>query len=91
MRIGNQVNVGPLACVIGANHGMSADRPIQAQPHESLEVVIGDDVWIGAGSIVLPGSRIGRGAVIGAGSVVSGEVAEMTVAAGAPARRIRER
>lgn len=91
MRIGSQVNVGPLACVIGANHGTASDRPIQAQAHESLEVVIEDDVWIGAGAIVLPGSRIGRGAVIGAGSVVSGEVEPMTVAAGSPARKLRER
>lgn len=51
----------------------------------SYPVVIEDDVWIGSGSIVLPGVRIGRGAVIGANSVVSANVPPMVVARGNPA------
>jgi len=51
----------------------------------SYPVVIEDDVWIGANSIVLPGVRIGRGAVIGANSVVSANVPPMVVARGNPA------
>jgi acetyltransferase-like isoleucine patch superfamily enzyme len=51
---------------------------------------IGDHVWIGARSLILKGTRIEDGAVIGAGSVVSGHVAAATVVAGNPARRIRE-
>jgi acetyltransferase-like isoleucine patch superfamily enzyme len=49
-------------------------------------VVIEDDVWIGGNTIVLPGTRIGRGAVIGAGSVVSGTIPPMSVARGNPAQ-----
>lgn len=52
-------------------------------------IVIEDDVWLGAGTFVLPGVTIGRGAVIGAGSVVTRDIPPMTVAAGNPARVIR--
>ena len=89
--IGNKVNVGPLAAVIGADHGTGPGTPMQDQPHRSAEVVIGDDVWIGAGSIVLPGVRIGSGAVVGAGSVVKDDVPEMAIVAGVPAVKIKDR
>jgi acetyltransferase-like isoleucine patch superfamily enzyme len=91
IRIGDKVNVGPLCQVIGANHGMAADRPIGEQPHQSIEVRIGNDVWLGAGSIILPGAKIGDGAVIGAGSVVTGDVPPMSVFAGVPAKKVRDR
>lgn len=54
------------------------------------EIVIGDDVWIGAGAILLRGVRIGLGAVIGAGAVVTHDVEPFSVVAGNPARVIRE-
>ena len=52
-------------------------------------IVIEDDVWIGANSIILPGVRVGRGSIIGAGSVVTKEIPSMVHAAGNPARVIR--
>ncbi|MDH3026960.1 DapH/DapD/GlmU-related protein [Gordonia alkanivorans] len=54
-------------------------------------VVIGDDVWIGARVIILPGVTVGRGCVIGAGSVVAKDIPEYTIAAGNPCRVIRNR
>ncbi|TCK30058.1 hypothetical protein EV667_0144 [Ancylobacter aquaticus] len=54
-------------------------------------VTIGHDVWIGHGAIVLPGRRIGDGAVIAAGAVVTKDVAPYTIVAGVPARPVRER
>jgi phosphonate metabolism protein (transferase hexapeptide repeat family) len=54
-------------------------------------VAIGHDVWIGHGAIVLPGRRIGNGAVVAAGAVVTKDVAPYTIAAGNPARVIRQR
>jgi|TARA_B110000238_G_C16086170_1_gene421689 chloramphenicol O-acetyltransferase type B len=55
------------------------------------DIVIGNDVWIGAKSIILSGSTIGDGAVIAAGSVVSGEVRPYSIVAGNPAREVKKR
>mgnify|MGYP000091352893 CR=1 FL=1 len=54
-------------------------------------VEIGDDVWIGTRVIVLPGVKLGAGCVIGAGSVVTRDIPPLAVAAGNPARVIRQR
>ncbi|WP_034657844.1 DapH/DapD/GlmU-related protein [Chelativorans sp. J32] len=54
-------------------------------------VTIGNDVWIGHGAVVLPGVRVGDGAVIGANAVVTRDVEPYTIVAGAPARVIRRR
>lgn len=91
IRIGNKVNIGPLAAVIGANHGIRPELPIQDQPQESAAVLIGDDVWIGASAVILPGVRIGKGAIVAAGSVVTADVFEMSIVAGVPAQEIRKR
>jgi phosphonate metabolism protein (transferase hexapeptide repeat family) len=56
-----------------------------------LAVTIGDDVWIGHGAVVLAGRSIGTGAVVGAGSVVTRDVAPFTIVAGNPAKPIRRR
>lgn len=56
---------------------------------QAREVVVEDDAWIGTGAIILKGVRIGRGAIVGAGSVVSRDVPEMTIVAGNPATEIR--
>jgi acetyltransferase-like isoleucine patch superfamily enzyme len=58
---------------------------------EMLKTIIGPDVWIGQGSLIRAGVRIGVGAVIGAGSVVTKDVPPYTVAAGVPCRPIRRR
>ncbi|WP_231878606.1 DapH/DapD/GlmU-related protein [Agromyces sp. NDB4Y10] len=55
------------------------------------EVTIGDDVWIGYGAIVLSGVRIGDGAIIAAGSVVTRDVPDFAIVAGNPARRVGDR
>lgn len=67
------------------------DIPIVDQGTRLSPVTIGDDVWIGAGAIVLPGVKIGSHAVIGAGSVVASDVAQWKIAAGVPARTIKDR
>ncbi|MBK8161647.1 MAG: hypothetical protein IPK65_00400 [Gammaproteobacteria bacterium] len=54
-------------------------------------IVVGDDAWLGYGVIVLDGARIGRGAIIGAGSIVTGDIPEGVIAAGAPAKVIKAR
>lgn len=90
----NAISIGK-RCLIAANcqiidcngHELSFDD-VDARIHTSSEgkpVVIEDAVWIGANSIVLPGVRIGRGSVVGAGSVVVKDVPPMVVVAGNPA------
>ncbi len=91
IRIGNQVSLGPAAAIIGANHGIEPGAAHQDQEQKSAPIEIGDDVWIGAGAMVLPGVRIGKGSVIGAGSVVLENIPEKVIAGGIPARVIKSR
>jgi acetyltransferase-like isoleucine patch superfamily enzyme len=91
IRIGNKVSLGPAAALIGANHGIEPGTPHQDQPQKSAEIVIEDDVWIGAHSIILPGVKIRKGSVIAAGSVVLEDVPENSVAGGVPAKVLRTR
>ncbi len=79
--------------VAGGNHSFDdITVPIMFQPSLSKGgIQIGEDVWLGAGVIVLDGVRIGRGSVIGAGAVVTGSLPEYAVAVGSPARMIRDR
>lgn len=53
-------------------------------------ITIGNDVWIGAGSIILPGSKVGSGVIIGAGSIVNGDIPENSLAVGRPATPVRD-
>ena len=91
--IGNFVMMGADCAVFTRNHRFDrADLPMCRQGETAVKpVIIGDDVWLGARVILLPGAVIGHGAVIGAGSVVAGEIPPMAVAAGNPARVIRMR
>lgn len=87
--IGNDCLIGEYASLRDANHGTHGQEPIREQPHDAKEIAIGENVWIGRGSAVLRGVRIGDGAVIGANSTVTGDVAARTLAVGSPARSIR--
>lgn len=93
IEIGKDVLIGPNCSIISGNHRFS-DRtiPINQQGTHDIGIFIGDDVWIGANVSILDGIRIGKGAVIGAGSVVTRDVEEYSVAFGSPAtfRRYRD-
>jgi virginiamycin A acetyltransferase len=65
--------------------------PSLPSPGTSHDTVIGNDVWIGAGAMMLPGARIGDGVIVGAGAVVGGEVPPYVVVGGNPARILRRR
>lgn len=90
---GDYVRIAPNCTLVGGTKTFRARGTlIKDQPEaEARGLWIGDDVLIGAGCVILPGTRIERGAVIGAGSVVSGTVPEYAVVAGAPARVIGRR
>ncbi|HTE01138.1 MAG TPA: CatB-related O-acetyltransferase [Mucilaginibacter sp.] len=67
------------------------DRSEEGQRVSKGPIVISDDVWIGSNSVILSGVTIGRGAVIGAGSIVTKDVESYTIVAGNPAKTIRKR
>jgi maltose O-acetyltransferase len=91
LRIGDRTIIGPYAMIHTANHEISAERPIVDQGWTERPVEIGADCWIGMGVCILPGARLGDGCVVGAGSVVTGELGPNCVAVGNPARSIRTR
>jgi acetyltransferase-like isoleucine patch superfamily enzyme len=90
--IGDRVRIGANTTLVDTDfHPLSpAERRATPKAGKSVPVVIEDDVFIGMHVLILKGSYIGHGSVIGAGSVVTGRVPPMVVAAGNPARVIRE-
>jgi maltose O-acetyltransferase len=86
--IGSRAQFGPAVQIYTATHPLNAAER-SAGPEFAKPIEIGDDVWIGGGAIVCPGVRIGARSVIGAGSVVTGDIPEDVFAAGNPCRVIR--
>ncbi len=93
VEIGRDVMMGPRCILLSSSHEVgSVDLPMNQQGFKpDRPIVIEDDVWLGAGVTVLPGRRIGRGSIIGAGSVVAADVPPWSIAAGNPARVVRDR
>lgn len=92
-RIGNDVAIAPNCTIIGANHIFQrTDIPIRQQGVGTRGgVVIENDVWIGANSVILDGVTIGEGSVIGAGSVVTKSIPPYCIAVGNPCQVIKSR
>ncbi len=95
---GDKVISGPEIAIIAGDHNVSLVgrfmrdlREDEKSPGDDLDVVIGEDVWIGARVIILKGVRVGRGAVIGAGAVVRRRVPPYCIVAGNPAKPHRMR
>lgn len=92
VRIGRQVAIGPGTVIRAANHRFErSDVPIMVQGHKPGTVIIEDGVWIGANCVITPDVRIGRGAIVGAGAVVTRNVAPFAIVGGVPARVIGNR
>lgn len=91
--IGDNVMMGPEVIILTSGHNYeNADVLIREQGRvKEKPVYIGNDVWIGARAIILPGVRIEDGAVIGAGAVVAKDVPPYTVVGGIPATVIKQR
>lgn len=90
--IGNNVLIAGQCMIIPANHIFSRlDVPINQQGTNSKGIVIEDDVWIAAGCTILDGVRIGKGAIVAAGSVVNRSVAPYSIVGGVPAKFIKSR
>lgn len=93
VQIGRKCLISQQVSIIGSNHSIDRSRPIIDQPWDPsrLNVIIGDDVWIGCGVQIMPGVAIGDGAIVAAGAVVTKDVAAYTIVAGVPARFVKDR
>jgi len=94
--IGNKVMFGPNVTIRGGNHNTSVVGKFMADVDSKREsddqnVIIEDDVWVGAGAIILKGSRIGRGSVVAAGAVVTKSFPPYSVVGGVPAKLLKRR
>jgi acetyltransferase-like isoleucine patch superfamily enzyme len=93
-RVGNYCSVASGSKIGGMEHSWwwgSTSNRLSDQNVSTKETVIEDDVWIGSNVVIRQGLRIGRGAIIGAGSVVLKDVEAYTIVAGVPAKEIRKR
>lgn len=98
IRIGNNVMFGPEVTIQGGNHRtdlvgrfMFDVTDAEKRPEDDLGVVVEDDVWIGTRAVIVHGVTIGRGAIVGAGAVVTRSVPPYAIVGGVPARVIRFR
>ena len=93
IQIGQHCMISQFVSIIGSGHGMDRRTLMmsQAPPAEKRDVVIGNDVWIGAGATILPGVQIADGSVVGAGAVVNRNVEADEIVAGIPAKVIGQR
>ncbi len=92
LEVGDRVLIGPNVCILSAGHGYVDDQKlIQEQGLTHGRIVIEEDVWIGGGSVILQGVRLGKGCVVGGGSTVVDDVAPYAVVGGNPARVIKWR
>jgi len=87
--IGDDCLLGPDVLIINSNHDTKTDLLIREQPNVAKKITIGNNVWIGAKCIILPGVVIGDNAVIAAGAVVNRDVEANSLVAGVPAKFIK--
>jgi len=92
--IGKRVSIAPGVVLVG-DSSPNNSPPMLAHPYvrerlvKRAKILIEDDVWLGAHATILPGLRIGRGSIVGAGAVVVEDVPPYSIVAGVPARVIR--
>jgi acetyltransferase-like isoleucine patch superfamily enzyme len=91
IRIGDNTMIGPNVTIITVDHDIGREGKEAHNAHIPSPVTIGENVWIGAGALILPGVRIHDNAVVAAGSVVTRDVQENTVVGGNPAKFIKPR
>jgi len=91
IEIGRRCMIGPHCYITDGDHSKEPGLPVQAQPMRTAPVVLEDEVWVGSHVVILPGVRIGRGAVIGAASVVTRSIPANAIAYGVPAQVARMR
>lgn len=92
VKIGDNVMIAPNCMIAGGNHTTSnLDIPMRFQGSNEKGIIINDDVWIGANSVILDGVTIGQGTIVGAGSIVTKNLEPYAVYFGNPAKLIKRR
>ena len=92
IRLGADLLMGPGVMMFAGNHGMKRDLPMMHQPRTEADIVVEDDVWLGAGAIVTGGVHISQGIMVAAGAVVTKSIEEpYSIVGGIPARIIGSR
>jgi acetyltransferase-like isoleucine patch superfamily enzyme len=90
--IGENCLIGPKVVMRTASHRFEKKEVnIREQGHQTADIVIEDDCWIGANAVILGGVHIGKGAIIGAGAVVTKDIPSMAIAVGVPAKVLKYR
>ena len=90
--IGNNVLIAPNVVIRASNHDYGrVDVPIKGQGHKPGKIIIKENVWIGSNAVILPDVTIGKGAIIGAGAVVTKDVSDFEIVGGVPAKKIGSR
>jgi maltose O-acetyltransferase len=93
LSIGDNVMMGPDVMIYTQNHNFEDTNIPMIKQGNSVrkKVTVGDDVWVGARVIILPGITVGRGSILAAGSVVTKDVPEYSIVGGNPAKIIKSR
>lgn len=92
INIGDHTMLGPNSSIVSVNHiSDNVDIPMREQGIQKAKVSIESDVWLGAHVCVMPGVKIGKGSIIGAGAVVTKDIPPYSIAAGVPAKIIANR
>jgi len=91
IKIGYDCMIAPFVYIVDSDHGMIKGITMNQQKNITEKIIIGNDVWIGAHSIILKGVSIGDGAIIAANSVVNKNIEKYAIYGGSPARKIGER
>lgn len=92
LTIGDHCLIGGGVLICGVNHGYALRHvPMRKQLASAAPIIIGDDVWIGMGAIILPGVTLGGGSIVAAGAVVADDVNPGQIVSGIPARPTRRR
>ena len=92
IRLGDDLLMGPGVMMFAGNHGLDRTSPMTYQPRQERDIIIDDDVWLGAGVVVTGGVHLAKGIVVAAGAVVTKSVEEPFAILGwVPARMIGSR
>ena len=91
--IGKKCIISQYVSMIASNHEINTTEYMKDALWDNgkTSVIIGDDVWIGAGAVILPGVRVGNGCVIASGAVVTKNVPDFSIVAGVPAKVVSQR